>query len=647
MLGTEAESGNTHTTSEPFIDGAQLRLLLRDEFQGLRAALLADLRAALVGLHALQGREGPTPTPLEPQDPAHVPGPGSRPAAAHGRRRSRSSTAPPRETVSAAAAAATAPRKRSSNKEAGGGTGDAAGSQSPPENGAFGEASAVPGMVVEVVPSTPAPPLITKQQGVATQKGGGSGERSSEVIDDGNGSAQHSADEYGFLAVAAPRRPESGKEDAPPQRVKVGAFGDLGAVDRSELDREVYDVSQFYKTTGCAQAVARSEKFINVTLAVIASNAVYLGVDADRNAASSLLEAKWPFVVGEMTFCTFFVFEWLMRFLAFAKKRDCLKDMWFKFDSCLVALMVMETWLMPLIFILSGAEGGSLPTGPLRLLRLLRLTRMARLMRALPELLTMVKGMKVASRAVSSSLLMILLLVYVFAIVMHMLLKDEESVHEQFSSLPRCMWTLLMDGTLLDSTGAVLSNLVYQGRFHTSVAVLIFMFFVMLSAMTVMNMLVGVLCEVVSAVAASEKDEAAIRLMRESVLIELKKFDVDGNQMICREELSQLMNDSEAVEVLSSLQIDLNYLAEMQKMLFPFSDSQVSIMCIMEQMLLCRGDLPVTVQHMALCQTALLQRVDECWERVLSEVNACKAALDSPPGANTMHNREIRALSLS
>merc|ERR1719421_2381969 len=78
-------------------------------------------------------------------------------------------------------------------------------------------------------------------------------------------------------------------------------------------------------------------------------------------------------------------------------------------------------------------------------------------MRFTPELITMVKGMRVAIRGVSCSLLMIVVLVYVFAIVLHMFLKDVASLKSRFGRLGECMWTLLMDGTFMDSTGATLA----------------------------------------------------------------------------------------------------------------------------------------------------------------------------------------------
>merc|ERR1719473_1448938 len=70
--------------------------------------------------------------------------------------------------------------------------------------------------------------------------------------------------------------------------------------------------------------------------------------------------------------------------------------------------------------ILASSDGGSSPTaglGFLRLLRLLRLSRMARLMRSVPELVTLIKGMVAATRSVFSTLVLLVLFMYVFAII--------------------------------------------------------------------------------------------------------------------------------------------------------------------------------------------------------------------------------------
>merc|ERR1712232_1510318 len=128
-----------------------------------------------------------------------------------------------------------------------------------------------------------------------------------------------------------------------------------------------------------------------------------------------------------------------------------------------------------------------------------------RLLKAFPELLTMVKAMTKAISALSATLTMLLALVYVYSIMLSILLKDEPELDFYFATFPRTMWTLLIDGTLLDGTGNLMKALFNVGSFSSSISALVFMSFLFLSAVTLMNMLIGVLCDVVCEVSAYEK----------------------------------------------------------------------------------------------------------------------------------------------
>merc|ERR1719240_1229050 len=125
-----------------------------------------------------------------------------------------------------------------------------------------------------------------------------------------------------------------------------------------------------------------------------------------------------------------------------------MKDGWFKFDSFLCILMVLETWVLPSLV----SDGGGLPidTSMLRLLRLLRLSRMMRLLRKCPELITLLKGMAAAVRSVGSTLVLLVCFMYVFAIIFRQQAKGNEALEDYFGSMGLCFWTLLLHGTLLD-----------------------------------------------------------------------------------------------------------------------------------------------------------------------------------------------------
>eukprot|EP00747_Dinoflagellata_sp_TGD_P123445 gnl/TRDRNA2_/TRDRNA2_173818_c8_seq1.p1 gnl/TRDRNA2_/TRDRNA2_173818_c8~~gnl/TRDRNA2_/TRDRNA2_173818_c8_seq1.p1 ORF type:complete len:195 (+),score=31.82 gnl/TRDRNA2_/TRDRNA2_173818_c8_seq1:2-586(+) len=123
-----------------------------------------------------------------------------------------------------------------------------------------------------------------------------------------------------------------------------------------------------------------------------------------------------------------------------------------------------------------------------------------------------------------------------------------------------------------------------------------------------MNMLIGVLCEVVSAVSAAEKEEAAINLVKTTILVLLKQFDEDCSGSISSDELTQVMLDPQAIDVLEHLDIDMQYLQALQGVLFAAKD-EVAIEDIIEMMLLCRGDFPTTVQHLILSQRYMAHSV--------------------------------------
>eukprot|EP00747_Dinoflagellata_sp_TGD_P219202 gnl/TRDRNA2_/TRDRNA2_91353_c0_seq2.p1 gnl/TRDRNA2_/TRDRNA2_91353_c0~~gnl/TRDRNA2_/TRDRNA2_91353_c0_seq2.p1 ORF type:complete len:671 (+),score=144.58 gnl/TRDRNA2_/TRDRNA2_91353_c0_seq2:108-2120(+) len=369
-------------------------------------------------------------------------------------------------------------------------------------------------------------------------------------------------------------------------------------IDKTDLSAEEYNVCNFYHETGIAQRIARAPNFGNFTLAVIAGNTLYIGVDADHNDKANLNDADIGFQISEHLFCIFFTFEWLVRFGAFRRKIDSLKDMWFKFDTVLVVLMIIETWIIP--FALSSA-GGIGPTGMIKMLRLLRLARMARLMRGFPELVAMIKGVKVASRAVGSALLMLVFLLYIFAIIMHMLLKEEqeEYLHERFDRLAIVMWTLLIDGTFLDNIGILSRALIATDHY---IALLVLVVFVLGSALTVMNMLIGVLCEVVSAVAASEKEDNAIRLVKDNLLQMLKLLDEDGSGLISRQEIQNVIEDDGCLDVLGSLNVDCKHFMDQLDMFFEEKE-ELSIHQIMDLILMLRGDRPPTMKDMLHGQT--------------------------------------------
>merc|ERR1711908_203585 len=126
--------------------------------------------------------------------------------------------------------------------------------------------------------------------------------------------------------------------------------------------------------------------------------------------------------------------------------------------------------------------------------------------------------------------------------------------------------------------------------------VCVFMVFNLLSAVTVMNMLIGVLCEVVTAVGEAEKENAAIALVKQTVLLMLKGLDDDQDGKISRLELRRMCHDAEAKRVFEDLQVNMEYFLGKMNMFYIEPDQQLEITFIMHMILDLRGDRQMTVK---------------------------------------------------
>lgn len=283
-----------------------------------------------------------------------------------------------------------------------------------------------------------------------------------------------------------------------------------------------YNVMDYYHDDGLAQRLAKDPRFDNVSLAMVVLNALWIAVDTDGNPEALLFDAHPIFIFAENVFCLFFLWEIGVRFCAFKHKTQCLKDGWFLFDAALVVMMVLETWVLQII--LTALEGsGGLPSGTssikmIRLVRLLRLTRMTRLLRAVPELMIVLKGLAFASRSVSVFFALWLLVIYVSAILLRQITEPVVVGKVDLTSVPAVMNMLLLNGVFPNSADFISQVTAYDWGLW-----IIIVPFMTLVSLTIMYMLMGVLVEVISVVASSEKEKLAVSLIANGLRNELKK----------------------------------------------------------------------------------------------------------------------------
>mmetsp|Transcript_114241 Transcript_114241/g.198059 ORF Transcript_114241/g.198059 Transcript_114241/m.198059 type:complete len:200 (-) Transcript_114241:201-800(-) len=86
-------------------------------------------------------------------------------------------------------------------------------------------------------------------------------------------------------------------------------------------------------------------------------------------------------------------------------------------------------------------------------------------------------------------------------------------------------------------------------------------------------MLIGVLCAVVTAVAAAEKEKVLINYVKTRLIDVLQTLDEDGNGTISRKEFDQLLTIPEAYHALSDLGVDVHNLLSLGDHLFDADDN--------------------------------------------------------------------------
>lgn len=368
----------------------------------------------------------------------------------------------------------------------------------------------------------------------------------------------------------------------------------------------------------CAR-ISEHHLFQNATLITIVLNAIWIGVDVQANhpvfkeqRGTKHLPLEPFSTIVENLFCTYFTVELIVRFVAFKRKLDCFKDNWFVFDGLLVIFMVIETWVLTLVSLIIGGDSANVLSkfSALRLLRLLRLTRMARLMQHFPELLTLVKGMISATRAVSFILMFLVLCMYVFAIVFTAQLGDplapenfyaqkywesdsDPTGNELFGSLGDSMMSLFTRGMLGDNLAETLQAIKDRGgeidcnntivqvkggqeiceRTGGSLMLMwLFILFMIISAFCLLNMLIGVLCEVIQDSAEQENESSQLSELRHHMAEAFIKIDTSKDGLITTEEWVKMKTEKTVRASMANLGVEEQHMEErldqMQESLF-------------------------------------------------------------------------------
>jgi len=146
---------------------------------------------------------------------------------------------------------------------------------------------------------------------------------------------------------------------------------------------------------------------------VVITNAFFIGLETDFGAER--------FVAVEHCFVVFFFFEMILR-MHQQGIRHYLTDPWCLFDASLLAIGVLDLWVLPLVTLGRRGSAGFANLTTLRLLRLMRILRLLRVLRILKlfslfsTLILLTRAIGKAFQVVCSLGVLVAIMDYVFAI---------------------------------------------------------------------------------------------------------------------------------------------------------------------------------------------------------------------------------------
>jgi len=393
----------------------------------------------------------------------------------------------------------------------------------------------------------------------------------------------------------------------------------VAVMDMKERMRQMFKTQQvklgdIYKSEGWCSKIASHPNFETIVYAFIVANVIWLGIDAVVNQEDLLINAAPWVVVIENIFCVFFLGELSIRLCAYKSLLDAVKDPWIVVDSLLVLGMILETWIFFMILQFAEMDISLIDQSSLRLLRVLRVSRVARIvriLRALPELLILVKALGVATRSVFFTFCLMMLTIYLFALACTTIGKDTPSGTEFFSSLGSSMFTLFFNG-LFGFDLPRLATTIFADNVALSI---VFCLYLVCAPLTMLNLLVAVLVEVVGVLAVAEQEMVQTQYEWDQMRLALGELSDDDN--ISVEQFKKLLDRREALVMMRALGIDVIAMLETPQLIFGQATS-LTFQDFIEIILALRDT-----------NTATVRDINTLAKRIISEIQGTVGQLNS------------------
>jgi len=249
------------------------------------------------------------------------------------------------------------------------------------------------------------------------------------------------------------------------------------------------------------QAFIYSRPFKCFFYSVVMLNALTLGLRLD------LVPDHNVWTVSEHIFTSLFLLEFLLKL--YCLKTAYFRDLWNLLDFLIVITGILDAWILGPIL---GQSGGMM-----RMFAFFRGLRLVKMLKMKQELVTLVHGIFDSLQSMAWIAILLVGVIYVFAIFFTALIRDEQysepnsgAPKKYFGSLTRTMLTLF-NIAILDEWNAIVRP-VYLNQIWL---IPFFLLFLILTAFSLMNAIVGIIVERTTNAAQDMADSCKEAVTRE------------------------------------------------------------------------------------------------------------------------------------
>jgi uncharacterized membrane protein YiaA len=247
------------------------------------------------------------------------------------------------------------------------------------------------------------------------------------------------------------------------------------------------------------------------------------------------------------------------------------------------------------------------------------------MLRALPELMIMIKGMFTAAASVSYALFFLAVVTYVFGIALTQMARDTPLSEDgaYLSCVALAMYSLTIHGTFLDDLADFADALKAQ---DSPIMLITASIFVVLASMTIMNLLIGILCSVISSVAEEERYGILTDNVKDKFETIMTTLDSDCDGEVSYKEFQHIIDHPHALKAFETLKVDPEIVVDFAQDWFLDEKGEpksLDLQAFMDMVMDLRGGQTVTMKELMRMKKKLNWKFGEVGE--LAETIECSA----------------------